>query len=47
MKRLLPLVLLTALMPLLVFGCTTEDAIGAGVGGATMGAYGGADPIDW
>jgi hypothetical protein len=31
MKRLIPLILLTALIPLLVFGCTAEDAVGAGV----------------
>ena len=30
MKRLLPLILLAALIPLLVFGCTAEDAAGAG-----------------
>ena|GEM_PF-1366883 len=32
MKRLLPLTLLVSLIPLALSGCTTEDAIGAGIG---------------
>ena len=31
MKKLIPLVLLAALIPLILFGCTAEDAVGAGI----------------
>jgi len=31
MKKLIPLVLLAALIPLMLFGCTAEDAVGAGI----------------
>jgi heme/copper-type cytochrome/quinol oxidase subunit 2 len=40
MKRLIPLVLLAALIPLMLFGCTAEDAVGAGLSVFLIVCYG-------
>jgi len=40
MKRLIPLILLIALVATMAFGCTSEEAVGAGIGIFMMVCYG-------